>query len=95
MSEKKYFKLKKGKAVSVYAFPQKISVIKGNIICDISKSNLTLEFIEKDNDFKQITESEFLEVFHEAQNEITLRYHRQFAAENDFIRNESLKSEGY
>lgn len=94
MSEKKYFRYKSDLITVIYAFPAKIKSYVGSDKA-IETFGFNSEQMEGDEHFEQITEAEFLEVFHEAQNEITLRYHRQFASENDFIRNESLKSEGY
>lgn len=95
MSEKRYFKHLSPHIQAVYAFPAKIKVYKGITIFEISNLNVKIEHFENDKDYAEITEAEFLEVFHEVQNEITLSYHRQFAKENEFVKNESLKSEGY
>lgn len=95
MSEKKYFKHLNQHINAAYAFPEKIRAFKGVSFCEISTINSTVELLQADEDYAEITESEFLQVFHEVQNEITLRYHNQFSTENQFIKNESLKSEGY
>ena len=95
MSEKKYFRMKSDIVKVVYAFPLQIKVSISSFSSEIKYVSLRPEHIEKHLNYEKISEAEFLEVFHEVQNEITLRYHRQFAKENDFVKNESLKSDGY
>ena len=94
MSEKRYFRFKSKIITVVYAFPAKIKVILDSKLI-IETVTFSEHVLEGESDFEEITEAEFLQVFNEVKNEITLRYHNQFSIENQFIKNESLKSEGY
>lgn len=94
MSEKRYFRLKNLEKIVVYAFPEKIkATIWGKN--QIETFNFDLEHIENDDAMVEISEVGFLNVFNQVNSEITLRYHNQFTKENEFIKNEILKSEGY
>lgn len=94
MNEKRYFQFKSNIITCVYAFPAKIKVILDSKPT-VEIVNFSEHIFDDESDFEEITESEFLQVFNDVQNEITLRYHNQFSKENEFIKNESLKSEGY
>lgn len=94
MNEKRYFRYEKYEINTVYAFPSGIRV-SDCVLKEISISNFDVKLVESDEDYIEITESEFLEVYHKVMSDITILYHNQFSKENMFIRNEQLKSEGY
>lgn len=94
MNEKKYFRLKSDLVKIVYAFPERIKVDNDNEKA-IRLISFGCDKLVNNPNYEEITESEFLEIFHEAHNELTLSYHRQFAKENNFIKNEDLKQKGY
>lgn len=49
----------------------------------------TQDYLEESN------EAEFKTVFQNALNDLTIKFHDIFNKENEFVKNETLKSEGY
>ena len=100
MTEKRYFKYKPlvhGYVGTFVAFPAKIVV--SNTITDKTithHSDYTVDLFEEDENFEECTEAEFIEVYHEVNNFLTIKFHDQTnPRENWFIKNEQLNQDDY
>ena len=93
MNEKRYFIFTFGKTKIAQAFPSRLRAVTG-FENKIEEAHISPDFCLQNN-FEEVTEEEFLKVYQEAHSNLTVRYHNQFPTENQFIKNEQLKSEGY